>query len=70
VPLWAALAALVGASAAWYGTVTLLAFRAGSNWDTLLATVSRMGRETAVVAAFLVLVALVVAVRRRSRSRT
>lgn len=70
VPLWAALAALVGASAAWYGAVTLLAFRAGSNWDTLMATVSRMGRETAVLATFLVLIALVIVVRRRSRSRT
>lgn len=52
------LAAITVASAAWYGLITWLAFRAGSNWEELVRTVGRMGKITAIVA--VTLIALIV----------
>ena len=52
------LAAITVASATWYGLVTWLAFRAGSNWEELVRTVGRMGKITAIVA--VTLIALIV----------
>lgn len=66
VPVWAAVAALVGASAIWYGTVTMLAFRAGSSWDDLAASVMRMGRGTAILAVGLAVLLLVAALKRKN----
>ncbi len=48
------LAAITLASGAWYGLITWLAFRAGSNWEELVKTVGRMGTITAVVAVVLI----------------
>lgn len=39
--------AITLASAAWYGLVTWLAFRAGSNWEELLGTIGRAGKWSA-----------------------
>lgn len=47
------MAAIMLASGVWYGLVTWIAFRAGSNWDDLTRSVGRMGRWTAVVALML-----------------
>ncbi len=47
------LAAVSLASGAWYGAVTWIAFRAGSNWEELVETIGRMGKWTAVVAVVL-----------------
>ena len=47
------LAAITLASGAWYGLVTWLAFRAGSNWEELLGTIGRAGKWTALVALLL-----------------
>jgi len=47
-------AAITIASGVWYGLITWLAFRAGSNWEDLLAMVGRAGKITAIVAAVLV----------------
>lgn len=47
-------AAITLASGAWYGLVTWLAFRAGSNWEDLLRTVGRAGKWTALGAAMLI----------------
>jgi membrane protein DedA with SNARE-associated domain len=43
-------AAITVASGTWYGLVTWIAFRAGSNWEDLARNIGRMGRWTAVVA--------------------
>lgn len=48
------MAAITLASGVWYGLVTILAFRAGSNWETLVQALGRMGRITAIVAAGLI----------------
>ena len=47
-------AAITLASGTWYGLVTWIAFRAGSNWDDLVRNVGRMGKWSAVVALGLV----------------
>jgi membrane protein DedA with SNARE-associated domain len=44
------LVAIVVASATWYGAITWLAYRAGSNWDELAKTIGSLGKWTAVVA--------------------
>ena len=61
--------ALSLASAVWYGLVSYLAFKAGSDWESLMARVSRLGRFTAVgAAAFVALAALIWWMRRRRRA--
>jgi membrane protein DedA with SNARE-associated domain len=61
--------ALSLASAVWYGLVSYLAFRAGADWESLMARVSGVGRVTAIGAAALVaLAALIWWVRRRRRA--
>ena len=50
--------ALSLASAVWYGLVSYLAFKAGADWESLMARVSRLGRYTAFGAAAIVAVAV------------
>lgn len=47
------MAAITVASGTWYGLVTWIAFRAGSNWEDLVANVGKIGGWAAVVAAAL-----------------
>jgi membrane protein DedA with SNARE-associated domain len=66
-PLRAALA--IGlASAIWYGAITVLAYRVGESWEELAATISRMGRWMALVAAVVVAVVAIVWWIRRKRA--
>ena len=61
--------ALSLASAVWYGLVSYLAFRAGADWESLMARVARLGRVTAIgAAAIIALAALVWWMRRRRRA--
>ena len=61
--------ALSLASAVWYGLVSYLAFKAGADWESLMARVGRLGRFTAVgAAAIVVLAALVWWLRSRRRA--
>lgn len=46
--------AIALASALWYGLVSYLAFRAGADWNTLMARVTRYGRLAAIGAAAIV----------------
>jgi len=62
-------AAITLASGTWYGLVTWIAFRAGSNWDDLVRNVGRMGKWSAVVALGLV-AALAFTWYRHRKSRT
>ncbi len=59
--------ALALASAVWYGLVSWVAFRAGSNWETLMNRVSSLGRVTAIGAAAIVVLGLLVWWTRRRR---
>ena len=57
------------ASAVWYGLVSYVAFRAGSNWASLMERIASLGRITALGAAAVVaLVLLVWWMRRRRRT--
>lgn len=49
---------LGGASAIWYGIITLLAFRVGSDWETLSAAVGSWGRGMLIAAAGIAVVAV------------
>lgn len=59
-------AAITLASGIWYGLITWVAFRAGSNWEGLVRSVARMGKVTALVALVLA-VGIGVAVYRHRR---
>jgi membrane protein DedA with SNARE-associated domain len=50
IPFPGAMAAIAAASGLWYGIITWLAFRAGSNLDVLLARIRELGLWTAALA--------------------
>lgn len=61
--------AIAIASGLWYGAITAIAFRAGSSWETLVATISRFGKWTGIFAALIVaIVALIWFMRRQRRA--
>lgn len=66
-PLPVALA-VASASGIWFAFITFIAFRAGSNWDALYATVVRSGKIISMGAVVLVLVAAAIYVIRRRRT--
>ncbi len=70
IPAGIAISAIAVASAAWYGGISYLAFRAGADWGELVALVSRSGRVTAVVAGALLAAGALVWLVRRRRSRS
>jgi membrane protein DedA with SNARE-associated domain len=72
VPAVSAIAAMAVASAMWYGLISYLAWRAGSNWDAVTQMIGRSGRVVTIVAlSIAVLAALAWYVySRRERART
>jgi membrane protein DedA with SNARE-associated domain len=64
------MAAITLASGAWYGLITWLAFRAGDNWEELVRTVGRAGKITALVAAALIALIILLWVRHRRKKAT
>ena len=62
-----ALLAMGVASGIWYGAITVLAFRVGSSWEALQATIARAGTWMAIVASAIVLVGVAVYFVRRRR---
>ena len=59
------MAAITVASGTWYGLVTMIAFRAGSNWEDLAENVGKLGRWTALGAVVLAAVLVVLWYRHR-----
>lgn len=57
------------ASAVWYGLITWAAYRVGANWDALRARIGELSRETAIVAAAVVLAGVLAAWIARRRRR-
>jgi membrane protein DedA with SNARE-associated domain len=55
VPAGRAISAMAIASTVWYGTISYLAFRAGSDWTHLAAVIRRSGALVAGVAAVILL---------------
>lgn len=68
-PVTGTTAAILGASAIWYGLVTIVAFRAGSNWDELMRSVGRLSQTSGLVAVTLVALGLALVWWRRRRRR-
>jgi membrane protein DedA with SNARE-associated domain len=68
IPFWGTLLAISLASGLFYGLITALAFQAGSNWETLVSLIKRLGSVTAIVAVVLLaIIAGVFYLRRRKR---
>ncbi len=65
-PLPVALA-VASASGIWFAFITFIAFRAGSNWDVLYATIVRSGKIISLAAVALVIVATAVFIFRRKK---
>jgi membrane protein DedA with SNARE-associated domain len=69
-PLMRTALAISVASGVWYGIVTIIAFRAGNNWEVVAQTIARLARNTGLVAAAIVLaIAGVWVIRHRARRR-
>lgn len=70
LPVWSTALMVACASAIWYGLVTVVAFRVGSDWESLKESIARYGRTTAIVAGVLLAAgvsAWLIARRRRTR---
>lgn len=62
--------AVATASGIWFAFITFIAFRAGSNWDALHATIVRSGKIIGLSAVALVLIVAAIVYMRRNRTRT
>ena len=69
IPLAGTMMAIALASALWYGLITWLTFKAGGNWETLLASVGRLSKWSGAIAGALVIGGLGVWLLRRRRQR-
>ena len=67
VPAWRALLPMALASAVYYGALTYLVRRLGTDFETVVAAIKRVNTVLAIVAGALVLIIVVWIVRRRRR---
>src|SRR3954469_14037102 len=70
VPAASAIAAMAVASAVWYGLISYLAWRAGSNWDAVTRMIARSGRVVTIAALAIAVLAGLAWLAYRSRERT
>jgi membrane protein DedA with SNARE-associated domain len=56
VPALSAIGAIALASGAWYGLISYLAWRAGSNWDAVTGMITRSGQVVTIAACVVALV--------------
>jgi membrane protein DedA with SNARE-associated domain len=72
VPFLPAIAAMALASGVWYGLISYLAWRAGSNWEAVTAMIARSGRMATIGAVAIALVGGLVWLwyQRRERARS
>lgn len=68
VPASSAIAAMAFASGIWYGFISYIAYRAGTDWDALTRRIAHSSRVSAIVGVIVVAIGLAVwLVRRRTR---
>ena len=70
IPFGRSMIAMGTASGLWYGAVTYLAFRAGSNWDVLRGSLARFGSWTAATAVIVACIVFLAVWLRRRRARS
>ena len=58
------------ASAIWYGLITMVAFRVGSDWEQLKATIARYGTTAAIIGGILLALGVVAWLIVRKRANT
>jgi membrane protein DedA with SNARE-associated domain len=63
------LAMVASASAIWYGLITVVAFRVGSDWELLKETIARYGTTAAIAGAVLLVLGVVAWLIARKRYR-
>ncbi|HUQ46206.1 MAG TPA: DedA family protein [Gemmatimonadaceae bacterium] len=69
VPAVPALGAMALASGVWYGFISYLAWKAGSDWDALSGLIGRSGRVVTIVASVIALVGGLLWYRHHRRAR-
>jgi membrane protein DedA with SNARE-associated domain len=69
VPAISAIGAMALASGVWYGLISYLAWRAGSNWDAVTDLIARSGRVVTVAACVVALVGCLMWLRHTRRTR-
>jgi membrane protein DedA with SNARE-associated domain len=69
VPAVSAIAAMAVASGVWYGFISYLAWRAGSNWDSVTGLIARSGRNVAIAASVVALLGGLVWLRHHRQQR-
>lgn len=62
--------AVGAASAVWFTFITFIAYKAGSDWEVLYATIVRSGKIVALVASSLVAIAILIYFIRRKKTPT
>jgi membrane protein DedA with SNARE-associated domain len=70
VPAGSAIAAMAIASAAWYGVISMVAWKAGTDWDAVTAMVGRSGRLITVGASVVALAGGLLWLRHRRQAST
>jgi membrane protein DedA with SNARE-associated domain len=61
---------IASASAIWYGLITVVAFRVGTDWEQLRGTVTRYGTTAAVIGAGILAVGAAAWLIARNRRKT
>ena len=69
VPALAAIGTMAVASGIWYGFISYLAWRAGSDWEALTASIGRSGLVVTVAACVIALVGWLLWLRRHRQAR-
>lgn len=70
VPAVSAIGAMALASGVWYGFISYLAWKAGSDWSAVTAMIARSGRVVTIAACALAVVAGLLWYRHRRQART
>jgi membrane protein DedA with SNARE-associated domain len=69
LPVGPVLLMMATASAIWYGTITVLAFRVGADWERLKTTVAQYGTRAAIAGAVLLTIGFVAWLIANKRSK-
>ncbi|MGK2933842.1 MAG: DedA family protein [Gemmatimonadaceae bacterium] len=67
LPFVPVVAIMAMASGIWYGFLTIIAFRAGSDWETLQSTIANYSRAITILAAVMVLAVVAIWWKKRRR---